>query len=284
MLRFLRQIMRSEKGQALPAVLALLVLGGLTIAPTLSHASTSLNLGRIIQENVHGIYAADAGVEEALWCLGEGTSPPEQLTENVNQTAVAIQTEDKGDYTLYLGELIRPGEHNEYLSVDGEITWDDEAEAYKCVITVVWEPDSGIPVIHLEEVGVRLPVGYGYQPGSAAGFAGNLSTGEPDETLDTLGAYLLNWELGTPAPSVSEAEPVKTQTFYITGAGALEGDYTWVVADRDDIGAVGEITGTSYRITATATRPGDGKTTARIVAEVMISEGMTYITSWLISK
>ncbi|UCG10729.1 MAG: hypothetical protein JSW30_02575 [Dehalococcoidia bacterium] len=284
MLSFLRQIIRNEKGQALPTVLALLALGGLTIAPTLSHASTSLNFGRILQENVHGIYAADAGVEKALWCLGEGTSLPEQLTENINQQAVAIQTEDKGDYTFYLGEFISPGEHNEYLSVDGEITWDDEEGAYKYVITVVWEPDSGIPVIHLEEVGLRLPLGYSYQSGSAAGFAGNLSTDEPDETLDTLGAYLFNWELGTPAPSVSEGEPVKTQTFYITGSGDLEGDYTWVVADREDIGAVGEITGTSYRITATAIRPGDGKITARIVAEVMISEVTTYITSWLISK
>jgi len=276
--------MRSEKGQALPAVLALLVLGGLTIAPTLSHASTSLNFARILRENVHGIYAADAGVEEALWCLGEGILPPEQLAENVNQRTVAIQTEDKGAHTLYLGELIEPGKHSDYLGIGGEITWDDEEGAYKYVITVTWQPESGTPVIHLEEIGARLPVEYSYQPESAAGFAGNLSTDEPDETLDTLGAYMLNWELGTPAPSVSEAEPVKTQTFYITGTEDLEGDYTWVVANRNDIGAVGEITGTSYRITATATRPGDGKTIAKIVAEVMISEGTTYITSWLISK
>jgi len=45
---------------------------------------------------------------------------------------------------------------------------------------------------------------------------------------------------------------------------------------------VGEITGTSYRITATATRPEDGETTARIVAEAMIEGGTTYIFSWQI--
>jgi len=135
----------------------------------------------------------------------------------------------------------------------------------------------------LQEVGARLPIGYSYQSGSAAGFASNLSTGEPSETVDALEAYMLNWELGTPQPDVSEDNPVQTQTFYITGEGSQEGDYAWVVASRTDIGAVGEISGTSYRITATATRPEDGKTTAKIVADAMIG-GTTYIISWQISK
>ncbi len=281
MLRFLKQITSSEKGQVLPAVLALLVLGGLAIVQSLNYAATSLNAGRIIGEGVRGVYAADAGVEDALWSLENGISPPQQLSENINQMEVTVQTEDKGTYTLYLGELIQAGEHSDYLDVDGEIVWDEGAEAYKYIITVTWQPGSGIPVIHLEEVGARLPVGYSYQTGSAAGFAENLSTAEPDETLDTGGAYLLNWELESPQPSVSEGNPVQTQTFYITGEGSQEGHYGWVVANRDDVGAVGEITGASYKITATATRPGDGRTTAKIVAEVMIGE-TTYIVSWQI--
>ncbi|GAG85332.1 unnamed protein product [marine sediment metagenome] len=92
---------------------------------------------------------------------------------------------------------------------------------------------------------------------------------------------MLNWELELPYPSVSGANPVQTQTFYIAGEGSQEGHYAWVVANRDDVGAVGEITGASYKITATATRPGDGRTTAKIVAEVMIAE-TTYIVSWQI--
>ena len=146
------------------------------------------------------------------------------------------------------------------------------------------QPDSGTPVVHLEEVGARLPLGYSYQPGSAADFADNLSTGEPDLTVDTLGAGMLNWALGTPQPEVSEGNPVETQVFYITGDEEMEGDYTWVLANREDVGAVGEIAGTKYQIMATATRPDDGKTTARIVADVMIGEGPVYIVSWQILK
>ena len=283
MLRILKQMISGEKGQALPAVLALLVIGGLMIAPSLSHTATSLNSSRIIGESVNGIYAAEAGAEDALWTLANGGSPAAQLSENINQMAVSLQTEEKGTYTLYLGEMIQPGEHSEYLDIDGEMVWDDEAQAYKYTFTVTWLPNPGTPVIHLEGVGARLPIGYSYQVGSAALFAENLSTDEPDETLDAIGAYLLNWEFDTPLPSVSEINPVQTQTFYITGEGSQEGHYAWVVASRSDVGAVGEITGTSYRITATASRPGDGGTTARIVADVMISEGKTYILSWQIS-
>jgi len=283
MVRLLRQMISSEKGQILPLVLALLVFGGLVIAPSLSYAATSLNSSRMLEERMNGVYAADAGVEDALWCLRNGISPSEQLSENINQMQVAIQTEEKGTYTLYFGELIQPGEHNDYLDVDGEMIWDEEAEAYKYTITVIWQPESGVPVIHLKGIGARLPIGYSYQSGSAAGFVDNLSADEPDETVDSVGAYLLDWEFGTPEPSVSQSNPVQTQTFYITGEGSQEGDYVWVLASREDIGAIGEITGTSYGITATATRPGDGKTTAKIVADVMIAE-TTYILSWQILR
>ena len=287
MLRFLKQIKSGEKGQVLPTVLALLVLGGLAIVPSLNYAATSLNAGRIIGEGVRGVYAAEAGVEDALWSLENGISPPQQLSENINQMEITVQTEDRGTYTLYLGELIQPKGHSDHLIVDSEIVWDEGAEAYKYIITVTWQPLPGIPVIHLEGVGARLPVGYEYQQYSSAMFPENLSTDDDNEltqTLDTSGVWLLNWDLKSSNPSVSEGNPVQTQTFYITGEGSQEGHYAWVIASRTDIGAVGEITGNSYKITATAMRPEVGKTTAKIVADVIIGGGVTYIASWQISN
>lgn len=283
MVRLLKQIISNEKGQALPLVLALLVLGGLTIAPSLSYANTSLNSSRMLEEGVKGVYAADAGVENTLWCMENGIPPLQQLSENINQMEVAIQTEEKGIYTLYLGELILPGEHYDYLDVDGEMVWDGEAEAYEYTITVTWQPNEGMPVIHLEGVGARLPIGYSYQLGSAASFVDNLSTDEPDETLDGIGAYMLNWELDPPLSFVSENNTVQTQVFYINGEGSQEGDYAWVLANREDVGAVSEITGSSYKITATATRLVDGRTTAKIVADTIRGE-MTYIVSWQVLR
>ena len=282
MVRFLKHVINSEKGQALPIVLALLVLGGITIAPTLNYAATSLNSGRAIKDGVKGFYAAEAGVEDTLWCLKNAISPSQQLAENINQMPVTMQTEDRGPYTLYCDELVQTEQHSDYLGVDGGLIW--YGGAYKYTITVTWQPDAGLSTIHLVEVGVRLPLGFSYQSGSAAGFVDNLSTSEPDEILDDLGAQMLNWELGPPYPYVSEENPVQSQTFYITGEGIQEGDYTWVVANRDDIGAVSEITGTLYQITATATCPESGEITAQVTADVLIDGGTTYIVSWQTSK
>jgi len=284
MLKFLRHILDNEKGQVLPIVLALLALGGLTIVPALNYAATGLNSSRTIEKGVNGLYAAEAGVEDALWCLENGISPSQQLSESINQMQVAIQSEEKGTYTLCFGEVVGAGEHNNYLGVDGEMAWDEEAQAYKYTITVIWQPEPGPPTIHLMEVGARLPLGYSYQSGSAAGFADNLSTSEPDEVLDIFGAYMLDWEFEPPYPSVSQGNPVETQNFYITGEGNQEGDYAWVVADRSDIGATGEITGALWRITATAIHSGDDEITAKIVADVILEAEKMYIVSWQISK
>jgi len=233
---------------------------------------------------MEGVYAAGAGVEHALWYLGEYGSEPDDgpLPEKINQMAVAVETVVGGTFTLYFGELIAPGEHSDYLSVTGEIVWDEVEEAYKYTITVTWLPESGYPTIHLEEVGARIPVGYSYQLDSAGSFGDNLSTANPTQTQDGHGAYLLNWELEAPYPDVSDVDPVETQTFYITGTGEPEGNYSWVVASRQDIGAVGEITGTRYIITATATWPDSGETMMRIAADVMVGGGIINILSWQI--
>jgi hypothetical protein len=282
MIRLWKRLMGGEKGQALPLVLALLVLGGLTIASTLGYTNTNLNSSRIIREDVKGVYAADAGVEDTLWLLANGQSPSAQLTENINDMAVAIDTEEGGNYTLYLGEFIIPAGHWDFIDVEGEMVWDAGTQTYNYTITVTWQPIAAGEVIHLDDIGARLPMGYSYVGGSAANFAGNLSTDEPDETQDSVGAYLLNWEFQTPLPKVTENVTVQTQTFSVNGTGELEWDYAWTVANRSDVGAVGEIAGTAYQITATATNPQNNKTTAKILAEAMVAEEKTYVISWQI--
>ena len=275
----LQTIKNSERGQVLPIVLALLALGGLTVASSLSYVSTGLNSGRIIDEKVKGIYAAEAGIEDAIWSLKMGTLPSPQLQETINGMEVSIQYESQGIYTIYLGEMVPLGVHNPYLNIEGEIVWDEGVGKYKYIITLTWRPEPGAPVIHIMEIGARLPNGYEYDPGSAALFE-NLSTEEPVEIQDEVGAYMVNWELSQPHPSVSEDDPVKTQTFYFTGSGPLEGEYVWVVANREDVGAVGEITGNVYHLTSTASYAEGGKTTAKLEATVISANTTVEIISW----
>ncbi|HEX9975807.1 MAG TPA: hypothetical protein VGA82_01025 [Dehalococcoidales bacterium] len=51
---------------------------------------------------------------------------------------------------------------------------------------------------------------------------------------------------------------------------------------RQDIGYVSEISGSVYRITATATR--DSEVSARIIADAMLSAGNVSILSWQSSR
>ena len=269
----------SERGQVLPLVLAFLAIGSLTIVPSLNYVTSNLNSSRSLNSAMKGTYAADAGIENTLWSLARSIAPPAQLT-GVNNMSVSIQTENKGTYTLYFGELIEPGVHNEYLDIQGQIVWDDTVGLYKYTITVTWLPNEGEPVIHLDSIGARLPLNYSYVEGSAADFGNNLSEDEPEIVLDSLGVEMVNWDFGTPMPSVSEHDPSATQTFYITGTDEQQGEYTWVVANRTDVGAVGEFSGGLYRITSVARRVEDNRLTARIVADVLINTEDTFVLSW----
>lgn len=290
MVRLLKQWLSGEKGQALSIVLCLLAIGGLTMAVSLNYATTSLKGSRIVEEKMAGVYAAGAGVEQALWSLGGGGTPPEQLPQNINQMAVGIQTVNKGTFTLYFGQLSTLEEQYWKINVNGNISW-VEGNRYRYQITVTQTAETGQP-IHLEEVGARLPVGYHYEDDSTtrSDIVSPPPAHDPEITPDDQGAELLNWlwkewAPDPPRPVLDEVGDTYTQTFYITGTGSLSGAYAWAEGDPSVIGVVGEITGTRYKITATATRPEGSRTTAEIVSNVIIQDdGTISILSWQITN
>ncbi len=91
-MRILKKILKGEVGQAFPAVLALLVIGGLTIVPSLNLVFTSAKTSHMLEAGIKGTYAADAGVEDTLWSLANGQSPLTQLPDNINDMQVNVQT------------------------------------------------------------------------------------------------------------------------------------------------------------------------------------------------
>jgi hypothetical protein len=63
----MKRLMKDEKGQALILVLLLLLIGSLIVTPTLSFMRTGIQSGRVYEQKDCEIYAADAGVEDAMW-------------------------------------------------------------------------------------------------------------------------------------------------------------------------------------------------------------------------
>jgi hypothetical protein len=62
-----RRAIRDEKGAALALALVLLVVGGLILTPLLGLMSTGLMAGQVYERKTDELYAADAGVEDAVW-------------------------------------------------------------------------------------------------------------------------------------------------------------------------------------------------------------------------
>jgi hypothetical protein len=94
MKRFVKRIVRQEKGHGLDLVLTLLGLGGLIMAPLLGLMSTGLTAGQVYEENTHELYAADAGVEYGIWHLEQGGSPDDILEFTINDKAVTVEMEE----------------------------------------------------------------------------------------------------------------------------------------------------------------------------------------------
>jgi hypothetical protein len=63
----LSKCLSGEKGQALTMVLVFMLLGSLTITPLLSFLSTALDTDRLYGDKTNALYAADAGIEDAIW-------------------------------------------------------------------------------------------------------------------------------------------------------------------------------------------------------------------------
>jgi len=91
-----------EKGAALTLVLVLLVVGGLILTPLLGLMSTGLISGQVYEKKTDELYAADAGVEDAIWKIqtnnltfeANNSSEPWQLAVNDRTVEVIVYRED----------------------------------------------------------------------------------------------------------------------------------------------------------------------------------------------
>jgi hypothetical protein len=77
-MKIMKGLVKGQKGQALVAALILLVVGGLILTPLLGLMGTGIKSGQVFEQKVDEVYAADAGVEDALWYIrnDEGDNKP----------------------------------------------------------------------------------------------------------------------------------------------------------------------------------------------------------------
>ena len=98
--QMLSKFIKGQKGQALPIVLVLLVLGGLVIVPTLRYASTSLKGHEVVERKGDELYAADSGIDYALFKMSNRETTIDDYQLNGKTVSVNITDMGGGSYLI----------------------------------------------------------------------------------------------------------------------------------------------------------------------------------------
>jgi hypothetical protein len=178
----LSKCLSGEKGQALTMVLVFMLLGSLTITPLLSFLSTALDTDRLYGDKTNALYAADAGIEDAIWQIKYdnleslltdpaydeydfSTNWTYSLSEQVNDEDTTINIKN-----IWIPKDIPPPDkttarniiENGKLIVTGNAPGDTD---YK--IKVTFYPGEGEEAaLMVEKLGIWLPLGFAYVEGS----------------------------------------------------------------------------------------------------------------------
>jgi len=152
-MKLLEKIIKRESGQALAIVLVLLAVGGLLIMPTLGLGFTTLKGHQAVEPKVYELYAAAAGIEDAMhkivtndaWLRNwdEGQSDWYDLPHQVNGMPVKVTVTKLALVHGILGE-------DEYKLGQPHVGWlqpempyeaarTDEYVEYQCNITIVYD-------------------------------------------------------------------------------------------------------------------------------------------------
>jgi len=174
---------REERGQALIMVLVLLMLGSLALPPVLSHIGTALKTGQVYESKANELYAADSGVEDAIWQVKYDRlevlfSSPEydaydfdttwsyNLEEPINGLTANVTIENvwiPKDVTPLTAAEGRDIIESEKLIITGTATTDT---SYR--IKIDFYPGTGEEADLLaDSLGIWLPLGFSYVSGTS---------------------------------------------------------------------------------------------------------------------
>ena len=110
-----KRLVRDEKGRAMMLALIVLVVGGLILTPLLGLMTTGLIAGQGYEKKTDELYAADAGVEDAMWKIQEGVEelpgppcggePPNYWSYNVTDDANKINSKSVEVTITYVSNM-----------------------------------------------------------------------------------------------------------------------------------------------------------------------------------
>ncbi len=285
--------MNGERGQALPLAVIALALGMLVIAPFLGYASSHLIGSGTYRQGISEQYAADAGVEYAVWQLKYNGLAESFTTEeptrndaiNINGMTVNIAiTRVEGTFPPESPPPLQ-GPQSWRVQIAKSVEPDSAPLGQQTIFTyALYISNVGTSEVHLEEVRDLLPAGFVY----TGTISGLITTAQLSENLVD-GQWELVWTFPTPQPSVGDRETA-TQVFQATATLNEEVVYwnaAWVTASPESIGEIG--TGSTAPVGGGGASPymydivSDARETT-IRARASINDAGVYILSWQVEQ
>lgn len=264
MKKWLARLIREQAGQSLPVVLAMLALGSLIMVPSLNHVATNLNSSEASEMKTKGLYAAEAGVEDALWKLlhdKPASFPHSYQLTNINGMTVDVVIEE---VTILFGEMIGgAGEHSDWLIITKTITYDAGVYYYNMSME-----NQGSGNMKIEQILIDFPPGLSFVEDSTGG---QITSVDPDVNGYPNAGITVIWNIPLPLPTINTGD-TKVHTFRLEGAEGIQGveGHGFVRASRDDVGTVWDSDSYPYTITAEAE---DASGTARATIRAGVWQG-----------
>jgi hypothetical protein len=217
-LKYISSMLVSEEtGQALILVLVFVLLGSLTLLPTLAHMSTALKTGVIYENKTNELFTADAGIENGLWRIKYDSLGPtydvydystvwSYQTDPVNNRAAGVTIRNVWIPTnITLASLgITPAQaktmvDSEKLVVTGT-SGGSPGQPYH--IKIEFTPATG-DNLTVKSIGIWLPQGFTYTVHSSALEAGGPFTDYYPDSVSVAavpGGQSVVWSYNSPYP------------------------------------------------------------------------------------
>lgn len=275
MVKRLSAAVKREDGNVLPIVMVVMVLGSLFIVPSLGYISTSFSAGEMMEEKMRGLYAAEAGAEDALWRLKyecPETFPHSYQLTDLNGMTVDVVIDIVA--TIAGTDVGSSGTHDEYLLIEKSVTYDSGTYYYTLTAT-----NSGTGNVKVEMILIDLSPDLQYVTGSTGG---DLCSGDPLVAGNPDTGITLVWEFIPPNPTIPESS-TRVHTFELTGppdVPDVEG-HACVRATRQDVGTVWDVESRPFSVTAEA-RDASSDVVATIRTGLWEGSGMT-ISCWQVN-
>jgi hypothetical protein len=275
----MKRIISDENGKVLILTLVLLIVGGLIMTPLLGLMTTGLVAGQVYEKKTAELYAADAGIEDALWKIQHDIEIPANgynLTINDKYVWVTRNSTNTGQFLINLLEI----KEQNWVASDWVVI--GSSEAGKAEITINW---TGSGVGRLSDVGIWLKGTYSYVIGQ------NISSDDiraqypicnfTQKAYSGGTAFIWTWFKGSETnqqdwPAFDKDNLTRTLSFEFTPNNTPQLSIAFTVMGRKNVGlsydgdvGLDTITATAISDTGTATADIDSQTI--VVANVVRS-------------